>query len=150
MGRVLAADVEARVGLGVAQMLGRLQAIGKGKTILLHVGQDVVAGAVEDAVDAADGVAGKRLAQCLDDRDATRRCGLEIEADTRLLGGARQFEAVFGKERLVGRHHMLAGANCRLDRVTGGAVRAADQLNEKVVAGIPRQRHRIVEPSIAR
>ena len=51
----------------------------KSRAGLAHRGQDVVAGAVEDAVDAADPVAGQALAQRLDDRDAAGHRGLEAE-----------------------------------------------------------------------
>ena len=84
VGGVVAVDVEGRVGLGVAQPLGCGEALGERQALVLHAGQDVVAGAVEDAVDAADRVAGEGLAQRLDDRDAAGRRGLEIEADARL------------------------------------------------------------------
>ncbi len=53
VGRVEAADVEGRIGLRVARVLRLLQHLGERAALLLHRRQDVVAGAVEDAVDAA-------------------------------------------------------------------------------------------------
>ena len=50
--RVDAVDVEARVGLGVAQLLRVGQHFGEFPAALAHLGQDVVAGAVQDAGDA--------------------------------------------------------------------------------------------------
>ena len=50
---VVALDVEGRVGFGIAQPLRVLQAGVEGQALGLHAGQDVVAGAVEDAEDAA-------------------------------------------------------------------------------------------------
>ena len=70
---VVALDVEARIGLGVAEALGGRETFGEGEVLLLHPGQDVVAGAVQDAVDAGDRVAGERLAEGLDDRECRRR-----------------------------------------------------------------------------
>ena len=52
VGGVEAADVEGRVGLGVAEPLRVGQALGEGEALQLHARQDVVAGAVEDAGDA--------------------------------------------------------------------------------------------------
>ena len=58
---VEAADVEGRIGLGVALGLRLRQHVGERAVLALHLGQDVVAGAVEDAVDAAHLVGGERL-----------------------------------------------------------------------------------------
>ena len=58
----MAFDVEGRIGLGIAEPLRVLQAFVEGQALRLHPGQDVVAGAVEDAEDAGDGIAGHRLA----------------------------------------------------------------------------------------
>ena len=83
---VEAADVESRIGLGVALGLRLLQHIGERAAFRLHLREDVVAGAVEDAVDAAHLVGGQRLAQRLDDGDAARHRRLEVEGDALLLG----------------------------------------------------------------
>ena len=50
---VVALDVEGRIGLGIAEPLRLAQAIVEGDALLLHAREDVIAGAVEDAVDAA-------------------------------------------------------------------------------------------------
>ena len=50
--RVDAVDVERRIGLGVAQLLRIGEHLGEFAAALAHLGQDVVAGAVEDAGDA--------------------------------------------------------------------------------------------------
>ena len=99
---VVALDVEGRIGLGVAEPLRVLQAVGERQPLLLHARQDVVAGAVEDAVDARDRIAGQRLAQRLDDRDAAGDRRLEVERDALLLGELGERDAVLGEQRLVG------------------------------------------------
>ena len=58
---VEALDVEGRIGLRIAEALRVLEALGEGQLLLLHAGEDVVAGAVEDAVDARERVAGTCL-----------------------------------------------------------------------------------------
>ena len=78
VGGVDAVDVEARIGLGIAQLLRLRQHVGELAARLAHRRQDVVAGAVEDAVDALDPIGGEPLAQRLDDRDAA--------GDRRLIG----------------------------------------------------------------
>ena len=83
--RIDAVDVEARIGLRVAQRLR----LGKHRRELAagfaHRGQDVVAGAVEDAEDAAAPVADQPLAQRLDDRDAAGDRRLVSERDSPLF-----------------------------------------------------------------
>jgi hypothetical protein len=150
VGGVVAADVEGRVGFGIAELLCRREAVLEREAFLLHPGQDVVRGAVEDAVDAVDRVAGHRLAERLDDRDAAGCRRLEIQADALSLGLPRQRDAMGGKERLVGGDDVLAGIDRRLDRSRGRPLRAADQLDEDVRAGIAGQPDRIVEPGGAR
>src|SRR5215467_9067128 len=66
---VVALDVEGGIGLGVTEPLCLLQAGSEGELLLFHARQDVVAGAVEDSVDARQRIAGQPLAQRLDDRD---------------------------------------------------------------------------------
>ena len=52
---VMTFDVEAGIGFGVTEPLRFFQAIGKAQPLLLHPGKDVIAGAVENAVDAREG-----------------------------------------------------------------------------------------------
>ncbi len=52
VGGVDAVDVEARIGLGIAELLRLGQHLGEFAPALAHRRQDVVRGAVEDAVDA--------------------------------------------------------------------------------------------------
>ena len=107
--RVEPVDVEARIGLGVAELLRFLQRSLIGLA-LLHLGEDEVAGAVQDAVEARQAVAGERFAQRLDDRDAAADRRLEGERRAALLRKLRQLHAVRGEQRLVGGHHALARA----------------------------------------
>ena len=109
----MALDVERRIGLGVAQPLRLLQAFLERQLLALHAREHVIAGAVEDAVDARDGIAGEPLAQRLHDRDGAADRGLEIERDLVLLGERRQLDAVPRQQRLVGGDHRLAGLERR-------------------------------------
>ena len=113
---VEAADVEGRVGLGVAESLRLLEARLERQPLGLHLRQDVVAGAVEDAADARDAVAGERLAQRLDDGDAAADRGLEGERRAAALGEFGKFLAMRGEHRLVGGDDGDAARQSRLDR----------------------------------
>ena len=61
-GRVVAVDVEARIGLGVAQALRVRETLGEAEPLGLHAREDVIAGTVEDPVDAIDRIAAQRFA----------------------------------------------------------------------------------------
>ena len=143
---VEAADVEGRIGFGIAELLRFLQHLGERAVLVGHRRQDEIAGAVEDAVDARHLIGGKRLAQRLDDRDAAGDRRFEVERDALLLGELGELDAVLCEQRLVGGDDVLARAERRLDRILGNAVGAADQLDEHIDAGIARERDRIVEP----
>src|SRR5579862_7675714 len=64
---VVALDIEARIGLGVTKALRLLEAFGKRQAVLLHAGEDIIAGAVEDSVDALEGISRHPFAQRLHD-----------------------------------------------------------------------------------
>src|SRR5690606_5251165 len=81
MGAVIAFDIEGRIRLGITETLRLGEALLKGQPFALHAREDIIAGAVEDAVDAADRIAGERFTQRLDDRDTAGGRGFEIEAD---------------------------------------------------------------------
>src|SRR3979411_3207320 len=83
---VVAVDVERRISLGITKALRVLQAFGERQSFLLHPGQDVIAGAVEDAVDAIDVGTGETFAQGFDDWDCRADSRLEIQRAAMLLG----------------------------------------------------------------
>ena len=141
--RVEAADVEGGIGLGVALRLRLLQHIGKAPALLLHPRQDVIAGAVEDAVDAGDVVALQALADRLYDRDAAGHRRLEVERHAALLGERGEARTVMSEQRLVGGDDVLAGAERGLHGGFRHAALAAHQLDEHVDVGIGRQRDRV-------
>ena len=144
------ADVERWIGLGVTLRLRLLERLGERQLLLLHLRQDVVAGSVEDAIDAADLIAGERLAHHLDRGNATRHRRLEVERDRILLRDLREFGAVLGEQRLVSGHDMLLGVERGLDGLLRSTVLAADQLDEAVDRRILRELHRVIDPTHAR
>ncbi len=70
MGRVKTADIECRIGFGVAQVLRFLQNIGEAPAFIGHFGEDVIAGAVHDAEELGDTVADQAFTQRFDDGNA--------------------------------------------------------------------------------
>ena len=144
---VEAFDIEGRIGLGIAQPLRVLQAFGEGQLLLLHAGQDVIAGAVQNAVDAREGIAGKAFAQRLDDRNCAADGGLEIERDAVRLRKLRKRKPVFRQQRLVGGDDRLSRLQRRLDRGLGRIALTAHQFDEHIDPRVVCERDRIVEPA---
>ena len=141
-----ATDVEGRVGFGVTQLLRVGEAFGKADALVAHAGQDVIAGAVHDPVDAGDAGRAETLAQSLDDRDAAGDCSLEAKLGIVFLGKAGKRHAVAGKQGLVGGDDRAADLQRSAHRRKRWAILAADQLDEQVDAVGFGERHRIVEP----
>ncbi len=143
---VVTLDVETRIGLGIAQPLRLGEAVGERQFVLLHAREDVIAGAVEDAVDTLEGIAGEPLAQRLHDRDGAADRGFEIERHVMLLGERGELAAVLGEQRLVGGDHRFAGLKRRSDRAVRRIAGAADQFDEHVDIGRAGERRRIGKP----
>ena len=151
VGCVDAVDVGRRIGLCVAELLRLLQhgveiARLAGLHRLVHRRHDVVAGAVQDAVDAADPVAGEALAQRLDDGDAAGDRGLVAEVAVRLPGGVRERRAVVGEQGLVGGHQVLAVGEGSLGERPRDPFRAADQLDHDIDGRVGGKRPGVVTP----
>src|SRR3569623_2477897 len=105
-----------RTEAAIAEPLRVLQAGLEGQALLLHPRQDVIAGTVEDAVDALDSVAGEFLAHGAHDRNGAGDGGLEVERAAVLLGERGELDAVLGEQRLVGGAHRLARGARGFDR----------------------------------
>ena len=133
--RVDAFDVEARIGLRIAQRLGLGEDIGEVATLVAHLGQDEVTGPVDNACDPIDVVCRQAFAQGLDDGNATGDGRLEAHHDTALARRSEDLVAVPSDQRLVGRDHVLAV----LDRPEHQLERrriAPDQLDDDLDLGI--------------
>ena len=105
---VVAVDVERGFGLGIAQALSIGQDIRELGPLELHPGEDVVAGAIDDACDACDPVAGEGFPERLDDRNTPGNSGFVVEVGLVLCSQGEEFRAVGREESLVGGDHGLA------------------------------------------
>jgi hypothetical protein len=143
---VVTLDVEGRIGLGIAEPLGVGQHLVEGDTLRLHARQYVVAGTVHDAEDAADRVAGQRLAHGLDDGNAAGDCRLVVEQHALLLRRLCELQPVARKQRLVGGDDVTAGLQRGLHALARSPLLAADQLDIDVDAARAREVDRIIEP----
>jgi hypothetical protein len=115
----------------------------------MHDSQDVVAGAVEDAGDAGDAIAGQALAQRLDDGDAAGDGRLEGERRAGCLCESSKLGTMHGEQGLVGCDHRLPGCQRGLHQRSSGPFGAADHFHHDIDSGIGRQGHGIIEPAQA-
>ena len=143
VGRVHPLDVERRIGLGIAVGLGFLEDQREVEPLVGHLAQDVVAGAVDDAGQRQHPVGDQAFLDRADQRDAAGHRRLEAQRHAVAARRLVELGAVVGEQRLVGRHHVLAGGQRAQDE---GARRleAADQLDHDVDGGIGEDPRRVV------
>ncbi|MDO9636562.1 MAG: mechanosensitive ion channel, partial [Thiobacillus sp.] len=143
-----AADIEIWVGFEIAQLSGLFEHLLVRKASGLHPGQDIIAGAVHHAHDAAHLVACQPFGQGLDYRDSTCDCGLEPDNPALSLGGEGEVVTVMGQQGLVGGDHILARRDGGFGRQTGGAFVAAHDFDKDIDIVTPGEGHRIGFPRI--
>ena len=139
-------DIGRRIGFGITEFLRLGEDVREGAALLAHFRQDVIAGAVENAVDAVDAVRREAFAQRLDDRNAAGDRRLEIERHAGRFGGFGKGTAVHREQRLVGRHDMPASGDGSFAQRLGRTILAADQFDDDIRIGLPREADGIVEP----
>ena len=142
MRRVEAVDVKRGIRLGVAELLGVLEDDVKGKALILHAREDVVARAVEDAVDRLGVIARETLAQHADDRNAAADRGTEIDVDVVGLRRLENLLAVLGEQLLVRRHNTLLRVERIQDKLLRNA-RAADRFDDDLNLRVGDRRRRV-------
>src|SRR3954469_6417413 len=128
---VEALEGRGRIGLGVAERLCLLDGLREAHPGGVHLVEDVVGGAVDDAEHALHAVAGEGLAQRAEQGDGAGHGGLEVEVDA---GGVRrlvQRRPVLGEQGLVGGDHGCATGH-RLEQQRAGRLDASDDLDDEV------------------
>ena len=129
LGGVAAVDVERRVGFGIAESLGFLERVGVGDAFLVHLAEDEVGRAVENAVERQDLVRRQALADVGDDRNAAGDGGFERDRAAQFAGPIEQLRAMLGQQRFVGGDDVFAAfEQLQHDRAFG--LQAADELRD--------------------
>ncbi len=141
-GGVETLDVCGGVRLGVPEVLGLLQRLAEAGTRGVHLVEDEVRGAVDDAEHPGHPVARERLTQRPHDRDRTGDRGLVVEVAAGLLGRLEQRRAVLGQQCLVGADDARAVLQRGQDQRAGG-LDAADDLDDEVDVCAARETHRV-------
>ena len=135
MGGVPALHVQRLVGLRVSHALGLGEHALVRRILFLHLGEDVVTGAVQDPVDVRETVGDETLAQGLDDRDAAGDARLKKEMPPVPMRRRKYFRAVGTDQSFVGRDDTLAQPQ-RREGQFAGQPRAANQFAHNLNGGI--------------
>ena len=101
-------DVSGGILLGKAKLLSKLERVGKLHSVLDHLGEDEVCGAVEDTCDFVYDVGYEALVHRADDRNAAADRRLKEEVNVVFLCESKQLCAVCRNKLLVGGHNALA------------------------------------------
>ena len=135
VGGIPTGNVEGRIGFGEAFVLGFLEGILVAEAGLGHAGEDVVAGAVDDAVDGDDVIADEAFLEDLNDGDAPGDSGFEVDGHAAFLGEGEEFLAAFGEQGFVAGDDDFFGAESGADEFVslGGAT---DEFNDDLDVGI--------------
>ena len=128
-------DVEGRVGLGIPLGLGIPEDGGKFIVVIGHARQNVIAGTVQDAENAAEIIGAEVLLDGRDDRDPPSDRGLEQNLHPFFNGRPDDFLAMEGQQRLVGRDHMFTVFD-GLENKGAGRFIAPDQFDDHIDLGI--------------
>ena len=131
---VIAFDVTPRVGLGEPAGLGCGERLAVAAAVTAHRAEDVVRGAIHDAPDAIDPVAGEIRSERPEDGQSAANGCLESQGGASRAGRRLEIRAVMGEHVLVGRHDGLAGREGGRDERPGRLV-ATDQLDDDVHVG---------------
>ncbi len=150
MGGIDAIDIKTGVGLGIAGGLGFGEDMAEIQPFIFHPRQDIIAGAVEQAINPGDAVGGHALRQALDDGDATGDRGFIFEREALGFGGSGKVKAMVRQHRLVGGDQRLAGrqrAPCQGQR---RAIGTADQFDNDIDIIATGKFGRVINPDEAR
>ena len=150
VGGVDAIDIKRRLGLGIAKRLRVRKDLVKRLAGLFHAGQDVVAGAIEDARHARHTVACQPFAKRLNRRDSAGNGGLIHQRDIILLGEAGQPCAMMRQHRLVGCDDMLSCFQRPCHKIQRDALFPANHLDHDVNIVTIRDDGGVIDPVNAR
>src|SRR5437763_15709339 len=106
--RIKAVNVEGWIGFSIAGCLRLLQRLAEPNPALLHLRQDVVAGAVQNSVNRLDAVSGQRLRNGADYRDTSSNAGFNANGKIFPAGQRKQFFSMLSDEGFVGSNYSFA------------------------------------------
>ena len=128
---VVPLDVGGGIALGIPEALRLGERVAVARTSVGHPSEDEVRRAVDDPHDAADRLAGERLAQRPHQRDAAGDRCLEQEVASRGVGRAEDLGTDVREQLLVRGDNRLAVLECREDQLAR-RLDAADDLDDEV------------------
>ena len=146
MRRIHTIDVERRIGLGITQRLSIAQHVGEVRSFGFHPSQDIIARAVQDAIDFSQDIGGSPLAQPLDHRDPPGNRGFIFQRRAFGFGVGREPDPVVRDHRLVRRDERFARRNRSARQLQRWPVCATDQFDDDIDIAARRQRLRVIDP----
>ena len=145
---VVAFDIEGRIGFRIAQALRVLQTLRKCELLALHAGEDVIAGAVENSIDARERI-------CPPFPHATSSqsewphpaAASKFRATPFFSASSASLHSVTREQGLVGGDDGLAGGKRRRDSALRRIVGATHQLDEDIDLRVNGKSLRIGDPA---
>ena len=138
--RVEAVDVGGGIGFGVAGLLRFGEHLFEARAALLDLRQDVVAGAVQNAVERGDAIAGDAFAQNRVNGDAAGDAGLHRQIDAAAMAWSHNSAPAERHQFLVGGDDGFAPRRCGFDdlaRDRGAAHQLRDDLDIGMLHHLP-------------
>jgi len=131
MRRVDTRHIKRGIGLGITGTFGLLQHLVEPLPLAGHPAENVIRGAIDDAVDGLNIVRGQSFHQRTNDRNPTAHAGLEPEVDPLAGSRGKNLFTMHGQQGFVGRDYMFATLD-GIQNHTLGEIIAADQLDDDI------------------
>ena len=139
-------DIKRRVSFGIAKRLRIGEHRAKIARFGFHRGQDVIAGAVENAVDLYDLVGRCTFAKPFDHGNSTCNRSFIFECSACTLCSLSQFKPMVSDHRLIGSDESAAVRDCAACKDERRAVAAADEFDDNIDIVACRQLRCVIDP----
>ena len=124
---ITAVDIHGRIGLCVPQLLRVFERRSIVGTLFIHLRNNVVARAVENAPQGQNLVCGEALTNVCDDWDTTADAGFKCDRASKCSSAVEQFFSVLCQKRLVGRDDVFS----RFEYLEHDGTRRLEATNQK-------------------
>ena len=128
---IIAVDICAWVCLRIAQLLRFLQNILKGCMVALHVIQNIIAGTIENTVNAVNLIDSHRLCQSFNPGNSTSGACFIVNADIVLSCDICELLQISCDYRFVGCNDMLAAFQC-LQNIRVGRLKITHRFHDDI------------------
>ena len=145
-----AAHVKTGISLGITLGLRLGEDVGKISPAAFHLGQDEIAGSVQNAINALNPIGACAFAQALHHRDPARHGRFEFERRGMRLSQPGQRQTVMRNHRLIGCDKAFASAKSALSEFERRTLRPADQFRDQINILARGHSGHVIGPQLAR